>query len=197
MQARQDLIDDLFLHIITLLNKFKQAYNFICTTLLSSYFIVYIPISIEHIPQQPQQAVSLQPFQPGQLRATLTSAHHHHHSQDNQQDVNEGVSVGEAVADEDIGNYVLVELMGDQSGNITVSASGADQQATMDAVVKQLLEDTPNSALHQHLNALTTTNAEGENVVELVLNGPSEGDILMEQQQQQPQSVETTADIPS
>ena len=149
------------------------------------------------MPQQPQQAISLQPFQPGQLRATLTSAHHHHHSEHQQDNnVNEGVSVGEAVADEDIGNYVLVELMGDQSGNITVSASGADQQATMDAVVKQLLEDTPNSALHQHLNALTTTNAEGESVVELVLNGPSEGDILMEQQQQQ-QSVETTADIPS
>ena len=166
-------------------------------------YITYYLHSIEHLKQQPQQAVSIQPFQPGQLRATLTTAHHHHAEQQNN-DVTERITVGEAVADEDIGNYVLVELMGDQSGNITVSASGADQQATMDAVVKQLLEDTPNSALHQHLNALTTTNAEGENVVELVLNGTTgeavaeqEGDggqILMEQQQQ---SAETTGAIES
>ena len=79
--------------------------------------------------------------------------------------------------------------MGDQSGNITVSASGADQQATMDAVVKQLLEETPHSALQQHLNAIATEGGgSGGTVVELVLNGENCEDevhdqIMVEQQE--------------
>jgi len=90
-------------------------------------------------------ATSLQPLKAGQLRATLST-----------EDV------------PDIGNYVLVELMGDEDGNMTV----AEQQATMNAVVKQLLEEAPagGADIQSQLNEIAKS---GTVVAELVLNNSS------------------------
>lgn len=91
-------------------------------------------------------------LQPGQLRATLTTAQNHNTEENTLN--GEDATVGHE--GQDIGNYVLVELLGDeQTGNITVSTANADQQATMDAVVKQLLEETPHATLQEHINAIT------------------------------------------